>query len=137
MLPQSCVKASHLSSCHWEYSKNKHMCRSLLEARINPLSDDATIKKIPLREAPEDLFSLGRTIMLLRGLCFALDLDIKVYFPMFGCNMQACASLSMHPLQTTDHSLLPEQWRGLPAVLKTRWRESASGGYLTIEMEKQ
>ena len=51
--------------------------RPLPEALINPLAENATIKKIPLRSAPEDLFSVGRTIMLLRGLCFSLGLDIQ------------------------------------------------------------
>lgn len=54
------------------------VCRPLPGAQINPLAEDATIKKIPLKEAPEDLFSLGRTIMILRGLCHALSLDIQV-----------------------------------------------------------
>ena len=53
-------------------------CRPLPGAQINPLADNAVIKQIPLKEAPEDLFSLGRTIMLLRGLCFALGLNIQV-----------------------------------------------------------
>lgn len=54
------------------------VCRPLPGVDINPLSEDAAIQKIPLKEAPEDLFSLGRTIMLLRGLCHALGADIKV-----------------------------------------------------------
>lgn len=53
-------------------------CRPLREATIHPLADDAVIKQIPLKQAPEDLFSLGRTIMLLRGLCFSFDLNIQV-----------------------------------------------------------
>ena len=54
------------------------MCRTLPDAQINPLAEDAAIKKIPLQKAPEDLFSLGRTIMLLRGLCFALSANLQV-----------------------------------------------------------
>ena len=61
------------------------LCRALPEARTNPLADDAIIKKIPLKQAPEDLFCIGRTIMLLRGLCFALDLDITVGPLSQGC----------------------------------------------------
>ena len=52
--------------------------RPMAAARISPLADDAVIKKIPLQCFPRDLFMLGRTIMLLRGLAHALDLDIQV-----------------------------------------------------------
>ncbi len=53
--------------------------RPMAAARISPLADDAVIKKIPLQRFPRDLFMLGRTIMLLRGLAHALDLDIQVH----------------------------------------------------------
>jgi hypothetical protein len=52
--------------------------RPMAAARISPLADDAVIKKIPLQCFPRDLFVLGRTIMLLRGLTHALDLDVQV-----------------------------------------------------------
>jgi hypothetical protein len=52
--------------------------RPMAAARVSPLADDAVIKKIPLQCFPRDLFMLGRTIMLLRGLAHALDLDIQV-----------------------------------------------------------
>ncbi|KAK9822468.1 hypothetical protein WJX81_005700 [Elliptochloris bilobata] len=51
--------------------------RSLPEARVSPLADDAVIKKIPLQRFPRDLFMVARTVMLLRGLCHALGLDIQ------------------------------------------------------------
>ena len=54
-------------------------CRPLPEALVNPLAENAVIKQIPLKQAPEDLFSLGRTVMLLRGLCYSLGVEVQVY----------------------------------------------------------
>lgn len=44
---------------------------------MNPLADDAVIKKVPLQCFPRDLFMVARTVMLLRGLVHALDLDVQ------------------------------------------------------------
>ena len=52
--------------------------RSLPEARVSPLADNAVIKRVPLQRFPRDLFMVARTVMLLRGLCHALDLDMQV-----------------------------------------------------------
>lgn len=52
--------------------------RPLPEALICPLSDDATIKAIPLQHFPADLFLVSRSIMILRGLVHALGLDLQV-----------------------------------------------------------
>lgn len=52
--------------------------RFIDEARISPFSDDAVIKTIPLSSFPADLYLVVRTLMLLRGLCFSLDLDYNV-----------------------------------------------------------
>ena len=45
---------------------------------MSPLADNAVIKRVPLQRFPRDLFMVARTVMLLRGLCHALDLDIQV-----------------------------------------------------------
>lgn len=75
------------------------LCRPLPGVDINPLSEQAAIQKIPLKEAPEDLFSLGRTIMLLRGLCHALGLDIKVKVCLVQwTDNQACCRLTADEL---------------------------------------
>ena len=50
---------------------------------MSPLADDAVIKRVPLQRFPRDLFMVARTVMLLRGLCHALDLDIQVGAPPF------------------------------------------------------
>ena len=43
-----------------------------------PLSQESLIKEIPLTAFPPDVYLIVRTLMLLRGLCHALQLDIKV-----------------------------------------------------------
>lgn len=48
------------------------------EALVNPLADNAAIKSIPLEHFPRDLFMIGRSLMILRGLTHALDMDVKV-----------------------------------------------------------
>ena len=55
--------------------------RFLDEARISPFSDDAVIKTIPLASFPADMYMVVRALMLLRGLCFSLDLDYNVRPP--------------------------------------------------------
>ena len=53
-------------------------CRALPEALVNPLSDNALIKTIPLEHFPRDLFMIGRSLMILRGLTHSLGMDVKV-----------------------------------------------------------
>lgn len=57
------------------------MVRLLDEACISPFSDDAVIKKIPLTNFPADMYMVVRALMLLRGLCFTLQLDVQVCLP--------------------------------------------------------
>ena len=53
-------------------------CRALPEALVSPLADNALIKTIPLEHFPRDLFMIGRSLMILRGLTHTLGMDIKV-----------------------------------------------------------
>ena len=53
-------------------------CRALPEALVNSLSDSALIKTIPLEHFPRDLFMIGRSLMILRGLTHSLGMDVKV-----------------------------------------------------------
>ena len=53
-------------------------CRALPEALVSPLADNAIIKTIPLEHFPRDLFMIGRSIMILRGLTHALGMDVQV-----------------------------------------------------------
>ena len=62
----------------WEVTYVWLSTRFMDEARISPFSDDAVIKAIPLSAFPPYLYMVVRTLMLLRGLCFSLDLDIQV-----------------------------------------------------------
>ena len=55
--------------------------RFLDEACISPFSDDAVIKSIPLARFPPDMYMVVRTLMLLRGLCFNIGLDIQARRP--------------------------------------------------------
>ena len=55
--------------------------RFLDEACISPFSDDAVIKTIPLANFPADMYMVVRALMLLRGLCFSLNLDYNVRSP--------------------------------------------------------
>ena len=48
------------------------------EALVSPLAAEATIKKIPLAHFPRDLFQVGRSIMILRGLTHALGMHVRV-----------------------------------------------------------
>lgn len=63
--------------------------RALPEGCVNPMAEDAIIKSIPLAKFPRDLFMVGRTLMLLRGLCHRLNLDIQVPIPIppFTCSL--------------------------------------------------
>jgi hypothetical protein len=45
---------------------------------VNPLADDAIIKAIPLQHFPRDLFMIGRSVMIFRGLTHALGMDVQV-----------------------------------------------------------
>lgn len=45
---------------------------------MNPLADNAVIKSIPLDHFPRDLFMIGRSLMILRGLTHTLGMDVKV-----------------------------------------------------------
>ena len=53
-------------------------CRALPEALISPLADNALIKTIPLEHFPRDLFMIGRSLMILRGLTHAQGMDVQV-----------------------------------------------------------
>ena len=53
-------------------------CRFIEEACISPFSDEAVIKSIPLASFPPDMYMVVRALMLLRGLCFSLNLDYNV-----------------------------------------------------------
>lgn len=46
-------------------------------ASVNPLDDTgrSVLKMVPLADFPSDLFQVGRTLMLLRGLAHALGVD--------------------------------------------------------------
>lgn len=48
-------------------------------ASVNPLDDTgrSVLKMVPLSDFPSDLFQVGRTLMLLRGLTHALGMDIS------------------------------------------------------------
>lgn len=49
-----------------------------------PLADDAVAKSIPIQHFPRDLFMIGRSVMILRGLTHALGMDVKVGCPLVG-----------------------------------------------------
>eukprot|EP00884_Botryococcus_braunii_P006323 jgi/Botrbrau1/15692/Bobra.4_1s0069.1 len=51
--------------------------KQLPEGCVNPVAEDAIIKTIPLDNFPRDLFMVARALMLLRGLCHRLGLDIQ------------------------------------------------------------
>lgn len=53
-------------------------CRPMPEALVCPLAAEATMKKIPLAHFPRDLFQVGRSVMILRGLTHALGMDVRV-----------------------------------------------------------
>ena len=71
-----------------KYNSDRHVacCRALPEALVSPLADNALIKTIPLEHFPRDLFMIGRSIMLLRGLTHALGMDVQV---MHNCGCHA------------------------------------------------
>ena len=48
-------------------------------AAVNPLDDSgrSLLKLAPVKAFPSDMFQVGRTIMILRGLCAALEMDIS------------------------------------------------------------
>ncbi len=77
---------------------------------MNPLADDAVIKKVPLQCFPRDLFMVARTVMLLRGLVHALDLDVQAR-PLIKKGswrgMPACDVSCMNPVSAR---------KGLPCV---------------------
>ena len=84
--------------------------RPLAAARVNPLADDAVIKKVPLQCFPRDLFMVARTVMLLRGLVHALDLDVQARLLIrkaAGEVCQACNVSCMNPVSAK---------KGLPRV---------------------
>lgn len=55
--------------------------RPLPEALVCPLADDAIIKSIPMQHFPRDLFMVGRSLMILRGLTHALGMNVKAGNP--------------------------------------------------------
>ncbi len=57
---------------------NFYLFRPLPEALVCPLADDAVVKSIPIRHFPRDLFMIGRSLMILRGLTHSLGMDVKV-----------------------------------------------------------
>ena len=73
-------------------------CRALPEALVNPLSDNALIKTIPLEHFPRDLFMIGRSLMILRGLTHSLGMDVKVGSRLSGITCKQC-----RPVYTSKH----------------------------------
>ncbi|CAL5224036.1 g6658 [Coccomyxa viridis] len=51
--------------------------RALPEALVSPLADNALIKTIPLEHFPRDLFMIGRSLMILRGLTHSQGMDVQ------------------------------------------------------------
>ncbi|CAL8465767.1 g5303 [Coccomyxa elongata] len=51
--------------------------RPMPEALVCPLAAEATIKKIPLAHFPRDLFQVGRSVMILRGLTHTLGMHVR------------------------------------------------------------
>ena len=73
--------AAHNASWDLQYSLSEQdmaCCRALPEALVSPLADNALVKTIPLEHFPRDLFMIGRSLMILRGLTHALGMDVKV-----------------------------------------------------------
>lgn len=51
--------------------------RYLVAAQVNPLSEEAVIHNTPLKEFPSWLYMVMRTVLLLRGLTFAMGMDVS------------------------------------------------------------
>ena len=63
-----------------EESRDRYIpwCRALPEALVSPLADNALIKTIPLEHFPRDLFMIGRSLMILRGLTHSQGMVVQV-----------------------------------------------------------
>ena len=120
------LTAGELSSLPAAYVR-----RAMPEALVNPLADNAAIKSIPLEHFPRDLFMIGRSLMILRGLTHALDMNIKVAVCCQKSRKAASllGSLCMHPwilvcssrhsrssLRELMHAILHQTDRCLPCV---------------------
>ena len=93
------------------------MPRAMPEALVNPLADNAAIKSIPLEHFPRDLFMIGRSLMILRGLTHALGMDVKVAGFLLSDTLQssiveldlsACIPVFLTAQQQTQHGLLAD-----------------------------
>ena len=93
------------------------MRRAMPEALVNPLADNATIKSIPLEHFPRDLFMIGRSLMILRGLTHALGMDVKVA----GCLLLDTARSSIINWEISvcrDFSLMRSSRRSMGCLLE-------------------
>ena len=75
---------------------------------MSPLADNALIKTIPLEHFPRDLFMIGRSLMILRGLTHSQGMDVQVMQHKIG-HAQAiqCMFDILHEGDITAHACMP------------------------------